>query len=150
MKDYNGFTGAQRLRAQRWLTEMWSAGRLQRPVECCACGQREGALDAHAEDYSEPFAPGKTDEFHLCFRCHMMVHNRFAVPAAFEHYRVCVAGGIRFEAMLRRNWWLFRAQHLTVRVTVKYTIHDPPRHDVLGQIAARDGAQLRDPADAPG
>jgi hypothetical protein len=76
LKDYNGFSGKQRERAQRWLNKGWTAGRLARPSECVACGQTEGVIQAHAEDYLEPFRAGVTDGFHLCIICHAMVHAR--------------------------------------------------------------------------
>lgn len=62
MNPYNGFTGDQRNRAQRWLNSQWAAGHFPRPAQCCACGQADGIIDAHAEDYSEPFRHGKTDQ----------------------------------------------------------------------------------------
>jgi hypothetical protein len=71
MKDYNGFSSAQRNGAQAWLRAEWASGRLAKPVRCCACGQDQGVIDAHAEDYSAPFRAGVTDGFHLCYVCHM-------------------------------------------------------------------------------
>lgn len=95
MKDYNGYSGAQRAKAQKWLNAEWKAGRLARPAVCSACGQDQGIIDAHAEDYSEPFAAGKTDEFHLCRVCHTQVHRRFRYPAVWVAYRAAVAKGGR-------------------------------------------------------
>jgi len=77
---YNGFPGTQRDKAQAWLRVQWASGALKKPSQCVACGKKSGRIDAHAEDYSEPFAGGKTDEFHLCFACHMAVHCRFRNP----------------------------------------------------------------------
>jgi hypothetical protein len=91
MKSYNGFSGVQRQKAQAWLRAEWTSGRLARPSVCCACGRHEGIIHAHAEDYSEPFAAGKTDEFHLCVPCHMMVHRRFRDRAAWARYRAAAA-----------------------------------------------------------
>jgi hypothetical protein len=93
MKSYNGFPPGARERAQRWLRAEWISGRLARPSVCCACGQDKGIIDAHAEDYSEPFRPGVTDEFHLCFTCHMMVHFRFRNRAAWSRYSEAIANG---------------------------------------------------------
>jgi hypothetical protein len=87
VKDYNGFAGKQRNRAQRWLNKEWSAGRLARPSECVACGQTEGIIEAHAENYSEPFRAGVTDAFHLCKRCHTKVHARSRNEKAWREYR---------------------------------------------------------------
>ena len=87
MNSYNGFTPSQRVKAQNWLNKQWANGTLARPAKCCACGQTEGLIDAHAEDYSEPFEAGKTDQFHLCRKCHMHVHRRFANPQSWLRYK---------------------------------------------------------------
>ncbi len=99
MKDYNGFLGPQRDRAQRWLNKEWSAGRLARPSECVACGQTEGIIQAHAEDYSEPFRAGVTDGFHLCIICHAMVHARTRSPKAWSKYRAMIEAGGRAKVL---------------------------------------------------
>lgn len=93
MNSYNGFSSAQRYKAQRWLNARWADGAFPRPSRCCACGQMDGIIHAHAEDYSEPFAHGKTDEYPLCFCCHMMVHCRFLNPAAWKRYREMIGEG---------------------------------------------------------
>jgi hypothetical protein len=69
-------------------------------------------IDAHAEDYSEPFAAGKTDEFHLCFTCHMMVHRRFNNRAAWDRYRRRIAAGGHFAAVYKRDFGTFNAEQL--------------------------------------
>jgi hypothetical protein len=112
MKSYNGFPPEQRERAQRWLREEWTSGRLARPAKCCACGQDKGVIDAHAEDYSLPFRAGKTDEFHLCFTCHMMVHCRFRNPEAWARYCAVIAGGGHFAAVMKRDFGTFAAVQL--------------------------------------
>ena len=91
MNSYNGFTPSQRVKAQNWLNKQWANGTLARPAKCCACGQTEGLIDAHAEDYSEPFEAGKTDQFHLCRKCHMHVHRRFANPQSWLRYKESVS-----------------------------------------------------------
>jgi len=86
MRSYNGFDSALRTRAGRWLNAEIAAGRVERPTECLACGQKRGRIDSHAEDYSEPFGP-HIYAFPLCFRCHMMIHSRWgAGSVAFERY----------------------------------------------------------------
>jgi hypothetical protein len=147
MNSYNGFSGAQRARAQRWLTEMWGRGILPRPCRCVACGQENGIIDAHTEDYSEPFRAGKTDEWPLCFRCHMMLHCRFSHPDAWARYRAQIAGGMRFAPMVERNFYRFRADHLFGATSVPFTVHEP-REDILARIVA--GEHMRHVAPASG
>ena len=112
MNPYNGFTGAQRDKAQRWLNQQWALGALKRPIECVACGQDQGVIDAHAEDYSEPFRAGVTDAFHLCFVCHMMVHCRYRNEPVWRNYRDCVEFGFRARAFFNRNWPGFQKEYL--------------------------------------
>lgn len=95
MDNYNGFSGKLRNRAQTWLNRQWDTGRLARPSVCIACGQTEGKIEAHAEDYSEPFRPGVTDQFHLCSACHWHVHARARFPELWRVYRANVEAGGR-------------------------------------------------------
>lgn len=131
MKAYNGFSEAQRNKAQGWLNRQWAAGTLNRPTQCCACGQREGVLDAHAEDYSEPFKAGVTDQYHLCFRCHMMVHCRQYNKAAWEKYKANIMSGMIYEPFYKRDFGNFKAQTLEGTQPFKYAKVDPPKMNVL-------------------
>ena len=106
MGPYNSFSGELRAEAQRWLNMMVACGKLVRPKVCMACGQDQGPIDMHAEDYSKPFALRKTDEFHLCFSCHLACHCRFKNPGAWDHYRDQIARGWRYPA-IGRNFPLF-------------------------------------------
>jgi hypothetical protein len=112
MSDYNGFTGQQRTKALRWLNREYAAGRRVRPTVCDGCGQTAGIIEAHSEDYSEPFGD-HIGRFGFCYRCHMMLHNRLNAPEAWERYKAAIVAGTRFQPFLTRNWYGFRAQHLT-------------------------------------
>lgn len=143
MNSYNGFPPAQRNRAQAWLRAEWASGRLAEPRRCCACGQTDGVIDAHAEDYSEPFGAGKTDEFHLCFTCHMMVHCRFKNLDAWDRYRAAVRAGKRFPGAQSRNFGRFRGDFLASsgrRAWPAFEQHDPPTRLPLDEIEQRSGA----------
>lgn len=134
MKAYNGFTADQRNKAQAWLNKQWANGELKRPTHCHACGQTKGIIDAHAEDYSLPFEAGKTDEYHLCYRCHMMVHCRYRNWTAWCQYRDNVRAGVRYAPFYSRSFPRFAAEHLDKwepRIDVDgFT----PKRDVLSEI----------------
>lgn len=132
MKAYNGFSGALRAAAQRWLNGAWSAGTLARPAKCMACGQETPPIDAHAEDYSQPFAAGKTDQFHLCYSCHMACHCRFRNPEAWDGYRNVISLGGRYPA-LGRNFPLFQ-DYFTGRKPVPLVQGPAPARLVLDEI----------------
>lgn len=144
MKDYNGYSGAQRDKAQRWLNAQWAAGAFPRPSRCCACGQTHGIIDAHAEDYSEPFAHGKTDEYPLCFVCHMMVHCRFRHPAAWAAYRRHIGNGYLFQPFYTRNFPLFQKLYLGDTFPLESMLKGMiPGRRPLDGIAGKDHRALR-------
>ena len=136
MRSYNGFSPDVRNAAQAWLTREWRSGRLQRPAKCCACGQEHGIIDAHAEDYSEPFAAGKTDGYHLCYRCHMLVHCRFGKGSGpWNIYRANIRAGVMFAAMKERNFGRFCAETLRDSgCTAAYVVNDVPTYLPLDDI----------------
>ncbi len=130
MNGYNGFSPEQRNRAQAWLREQWDAG-LARPSVCCACGQDQGVIDAHAEDYSEPFGP-HLHQFPMCYRCHMMIHCRFRNPEAWDKYRAAIRSGIRYAPVFYRAFGVIAAQ-LNGR-EVPFTQHAAPTWCPLDEI----------------
>lgn len=134
MNSYNGFSGAQRSAAQRWLNVQWASGLLEKPKLCCACGQDVGVIDAHAEDYSLPFAAGKTDEFHLCFPCHIALHCRFRNAQAWDNYLALVAAGGRTQPFFSRNFPLFISRYFGAPQLPLQTIQE---HWIIGDTPAR-------------
>jgi hypothetical protein len=138
MKGYNGFTADMRNAAQAWLNREWKAGRVSRPTKCCACGQTHGIIDAHAEEYSMPFRAGVTDQFPLCYRCHMIVHCRFGRGAAsWETYRQNIRAGTMFAAMKDRNFGRFSAETLRGErgCSAAFVVNEPPALRPLDAIA---------------
>lgn len=134
MKDYNGFSPGQRLKAYRWLQDQYARGARRRPTRCDACGQTEGIIEAHSEDYSAPYGD-HIGEWSLCYRCHMMVHNRQHAPDAWRQYRAALAGGTIFAAFHKRNYWGFRHQHIA-RWEPVIGASGPAHPDILAEIEA--------------
>lgn len=99
---YNGFPGDYRDRVQRTeLEPRWRSGEWPRPSECDVCGQREGAIHGHLENYDRPetYVP-------LCITCHLTLHYRFRMdPAAWQAYRDLVRVGLRMPALTQRQAW---------------------------------------------
>jgi hypothetical protein len=147
LKGYNGFTGEQRDLAQSWLNAQWRSGALARPLNCCACGQTAQPIDAHAEDYSEPFRKGLTDEFHLCFICHMMVHCRHRSQEAWCLYRHMVESGGRAIPVGGRHFPAFQQKFLTGQITsALFEWFDPPKRQALSEIElSQDRTQVGPP-----
>lgn len=132
MDEYQGFTHRQRMKALRWLNREYAAGRRTRPTECDGCGQTEGIIEAHSEDYSEPFGD-HIGGLGLCYRCHMALHCRLKAPEAWKLYRQAICCGVRFKPFEKRNWYGFRAQHLIRFSPETLDGLGPQREDVLGQ-----------------
>lgn len=135
MKAYNGYSGELRNEAQRWLNMMVATGEMHRPGRCCACGQTQGVIDMHAEDYSKPFAKGKTDKFPLCITCHLAVHCRFRNVSCWDRYREKVAAGYKLPPIFTRHFPLFM-ERFTCSASA---------FELLGQAAMGGGAPV--PAD---
>lgn len=95
---YNGFNDKQRTAAYAWLKREYAAGRRVKPVECEACGQRDGLVMAHSEDYSAPYGD-HIGRFSLCFRCHMLVHCRARNRPAFDRYVGELEAGFRYAGL---------------------------------------------------
>jgi hypothetical protein len=136
MVTYNGFTGQQRAKAQAWLRAQWKSGAVLRPTQCCACGQTEGPIDSHAEDYSQPFGP-HLYAFPLCYFCHMMVHCRHRATERFDAYCAAIARGLMAEARGRdfSRVTSFLDQRSPSRVAFVPAPSSWHRNDVLGEIA---------------
>ena len=86
----------------------WATGKRQRPSKCCACGQTQGIIDAHAEDYSEPFGD-QTEKYHLCYRCHLILHCRHHDQAAWDKYRADIRSGLRYAPCFSRSFGIIKA-----------------------------------------
>lgn len=140
MRAYNGYSEKDRRRAQAWLNSQWQSGLLERPAQCVACRQDKGIIDAHAEDYSKPFTAGKTDRYHLCFTCHMMVHSRFQSARDWQWYKEVIRQGGRYAPVSNRSIGRFRAKHIGKRPPPDY-LGTPPVNLVLEVI---DGSQIPD------
>jgi hypothetical protein len=103
MKSYNGFTPEQRMQELYWLKEQYASGARVRPTLCDACGQTEGIIENHSEDYSQPFGD-HTGSYAFCYRCHMMIHCRFKALHAWNTYRDMVSAGYQFPPLHTRNF----------------------------------------------
>lgn len=110
MNSYNGFAPDQRRRALAWLNREYAAGRRTRPIRCEACGQDRGPIDAHSENYGEPFGP-HIGGFAVCYRCHMALHCRFRNPLAWDRYKADIRAGKIFHP-IGRNFGTFTEETL--------------------------------------
>lgn len=92
LSSYNGFTGERRLEIDKLVKAAYRDGSLERPAACMACGQDQGPIIGHLEDYDR----WRDATIPLCQRCHLMLHCRWRAPAAWHRYRELVRMGYRF------------------------------------------------------
>lgn len=112
MKSYNGFTGEQRMEGDRILKRAIAAGEIPSPMTqpCAMCGQTEGIRHYHCEDYSPEHIVD--DAVVLCWRCHMMLHNRFYHPKSwYNYFYQVVLHKKRFPPVFKGNDWGTLNQH---------------------------------------
>ena len=73
--DYNGFSGALRLLADRKIKVAVELDLIPKAAKCSVCGTTDGRMDYHNEDYSRPL-----QTVAICMKCHMALHNRHRSP----------------------------------------------------------------------
>ena len=91
---YNGFNRKERGKGARW-AKKHCARELDR---CECCGQMEGRIELHAEDYGEPFTVATMGAYVLCMWCHRMLHMRYRYPEGWQRYLNALRTGFTFEA----------------------------------------------------
>ena len=71
---YNGFSGELRCIVDRKIKVAVELGLIPpaRESGCSVCGNTEGRIDYHNEDYSRPL-----QTVAICMKCHLSLHNRF-------------------------------------------------------------------------
>ncbi len=112
MNSYNGYEPKERYAALAWLKKEWAAGTREQTPKCCdICGQTEGYLAYHSEDYSFPYGD-HIGYFGLCYICHMMLHCRFRNPNLMEKYLWALSEKRQYEPIHGNNWQEFKASCL--------------------------------------
>jgi hypothetical protein len=73
--DYNGYSGDQRMLADRKIKIAIELELIPPPGQCTVCGTREGRIDYQNEDYSRPL-----QTVAICMKCQLALHNRDRSP----------------------------------------------------------------------
>lgn len=134
MNSYNGFSPTQRRRALSWYNAQLAAGRRFRPTQCEACGQTDGVVEAHSEDYSEPFGD-HIGAYGFCYLCHMMIHCRHHDLARWDEYRRAIREGWRPPAPRGRNWGAVKHLLAGIEPLWREYANAPRERTVLDDIA---------------
>lgn len=91
MKDYNGFSGAERNKADYIQKKAIAKGELVVEQKCCMCGQTEGLIMRHMENYSNPLDLNAI--IPMCVECHLKLHSRFSKPVMWIKHCLAVRAG---------------------------------------------------------
>ena len=99
-RPYNGFSVKERQlgsKAQNWAKK----DGIVFGTVCEMCGQEQGVVVPHAEDYDRCIS----DAHPMCVHCHMSLHNRFDNPSRWLWLvRMVTSSNYRSEP-----WWDFQA-----------------------------------------
>ena len=108
MNSYNGYEPKERYAALAWLKKEWAKGTRKKTPDCCdICGQTEGNLAYHSEDYSYPYGD-HIGQFGLCYICHMMLHCRYKSPDVMATYVKALELKLQFDPIYGNGWEEFR------------------------------------------
>lgn len=122
MNSYKNWTPEQRSASLRLTNKAKEMGLIEEPKKCRICGQTEGILHLHNEDYDatleltpkmingtatqEEIEKVRNALVPICWRCHMMLHKRFKHPRSFNEYMIdTMILHKRFPAVYRPNDW---------------------------------------------
>jgi hypothetical protein len=130
MKDYKKWTAETRKQSLKLTNRAKKFGWIENPKECRRCGQTEGILHLHNEDYditlntlTEAFDrfPISITEDELkaidgalepiCWRCHMIHHSVRRNPAAVKLYFEEVKQGKKFAPVYKHNFNILKYEH---------------------------------------
>ena len=136
LSDYNGFPGKLREASLRRVHKLWDSGEVPRPEKCDACGQTEGTIHGHSEDYSD-------DRVHIpiCITCHLILHMRFQQPKLWDLYRAMVREGFQGVPLEQKNALYRIKQIYPLSTDPKF---DPRAHWPMTQIWDRRSATVLD------
>jgi hypothetical protein len=101
MKPYKGYTPAQRMAVCPLLDEARADGRLPEPNKCSTCGQTEGSIGYHSDDYAHETLIENTRV--LCYSCHMVHH--------IYHNNRQNEGAKIYIHMVRDRGWMFKSNN---------------------------------------
>jgi hypothetical protein len=100
MNYYKGWSPQQRLASLEKTKKAIRDGIIPNPTQCNRCGQTEGIIQYHNNDYSHHIDYLEQ----LCWTCHMMLHNEKRNPISHRIYFEFVELGYQGEPVYKHNW----------------------------------------------
>lgn len=106
MGSYKGFSGLQRMACHTLILRAVSDGLIPPATECARCGQKEGILQYHNENYDQYM-----DVERLCWRCHMIHHSDHRCPVACAKYWETIKAGHQWPPVYRHDFTILARDH---------------------------------------
>jgi len=100
MNHYKGWTPTQRHNSYEKTKKAIRDGVIPPSTVCERCGETEGKIMYHNEDYSDPIKYLES----LCWTCHMMHHNYKRNPKSHKRYFEKVAEGFMAPPVYVHDW----------------------------------------------
>lgn len=73
LSNYKKWTGKEREASYKITKKAISDGIIPPPTKCNRCGQTEGRIDYHSENYDDPINGLEQ----LCMKCHLRHHREY-------------------------------------------------------------------------
>jgi len=107
MKSYKGWTAEQRMESLKKTKAAIRRGEIPPPTKCNRCGQTEGIIQYHNENYNHPTKYLEP----LCWRCHMVLHSEHRAPEACKKYWEEIKNGKQYPPVFKHNFKILRRDH---------------------------------------
>jgi hypothetical protein len=130
MRDYKQWTAQYRKDSLKLTNKAKKMGWIPQPKKCRRCGQEDGILHLHNEDYTVThvtltdvfnrfpisITPEEIDAINqalepICWRCHMMHHSKHRNKIAVEMYQDEIRRGKRYPPVYRHDFTILNRDH---------------------------------------
>lgn len=130
MRNYKGWSGDFRKESLKLTNKAKKMGWIANPSKCNRCGQTEGILHLHNEDYDVTYYTLKEvfDRFpisitteekekvnsvleQICWRCHMLHHSVRRNKQAVEKYFEEIKNGKKYPPVYRHDFTILKRDH---------------------------------------
>ena len=130
MRNYKGWSGDFRKESLKLTNAAKKMGWIENPSKCNRCGQTEGILHLHNEDYDVTYYTLKEvfNRFpisitveeqekvnsvleQICWRCHMMHHSVKRNKQAVEKYFVEIKNGKKYPPVYKHDFTILKRDH---------------------------------------
>ncbi len=130
MRNYKQWTAEYRKESLKLTNKAKKMGWIPQPKKCRRCGQEDGILHLHNEDYTVTHET-LTDVFNrfpiqitkeeieainqalepICWRCHLMHHSKHRNAKAVEIYQDEVRRGKKYPPVYRHDFSILNRDH---------------------------------------